>query len=148
MKNIPKIVLITFTLSLLGCQQTSSNSEAGLNEVQAASAENSELAANMGMKEQDNMQNKTITVSGKIEYKTFEGGFYAFIADDGRHFTPQGLAPKYRQHGLKMTLTGTPMPDIMTTTQFGTVFNVESIAEVDDSSVTTKPPGSVNPSDI
>lgn len=85
------------------------------------------------------MEQEKQTLRGRIEYKTFEGGFYAFIAEDGSQWTLQGLPKEHKLHGLTLTITGTPLPDMMTITQFGTVMRVETVADVDNSTVKTKP---------
>ncbi len=84
-------------------------------------------------------EDATMTLSGQIEFKPFEGGFYAFIGDDGSKWVLHGLDKQYHRHALRLTVTGTPMPDMMTTTQFGTVMQVESISNVDESGVTKRP---------
>ncbi|MDM7861195.1 hypothetical protein QTP81_11360 [Alteromonas sp. ASW11-36] len=85
------------------------------------------------------MKQEQQTLRGRIEYKTFEGGFYAFIAEDGSQWTLQGLPQEHKLHGLTLTITGTPMPDVMTTTQFGTVMRVDTVTDVDSTTVKTKP---------
>lgn len=79
---------------------------------------------------------KTVqSLTGTIVYKNMEGGFYAFDAEDGKHYTLQGLSNEYRKNGLKVKVTGSPMPEVMTFTQYGTVFQVDSIEVLDDSQV-------------
>ena len=54
-----------------------------------------------------------VTMKGSIFYKDLEGGFYAFIVE----------------------VKGTPKPDLMTFTQFGTVLQVTSVKVLDTSKV-------------
>lgn len=81
----------------------------------------------------------TITVTGMIEFKPLEGGFYAFIADDGRKFTPSPLPKEYQRHGLRLTIVGTPKPEVRTITQFGTVLAITEIKDVDTSGAVATP---------
>ncbi|MBT0588181.1 hypothetical protein [Alteromonas oceanisediminis] len=128
------VAMIVSLLALSGCQEDAST--AGDNTLKEANQNNVEKAQSNEQTSQFKEapvqdKNAVIKVTGTIEYKTFEGGFYAFIADDGRHFTPMNLPKEYLQHGAKMTLTGKPQPDMMTTTQFGTVLDVISVSETD-----------------
>ncbi|QJR79698.1 ribose-phosphate pyrophosphokinase [Alteromonas pelagimontana] len=83
----------------------------------------------------ENTVKKTSSMKGTIVYKSMEGGFYAFISDSGEHFTLQGLTAEYRKNGLKVAVKGIPLKDVMTFTQFGTVFKVSEITVLDDSQV-------------
>lgn len=156
MKLIPLLAMLSLVMSSQGCQQTPTEQEAQANNPKSAntSTDSVYLSAKQQVNksellEAQNMADKnTISVSGRIEYKSFEGGFYAFVADDGRQFTPTGLAPEYRQHGLPITLKGVPMPDVITTTQFGVVFKVESVVKVEESDLKVKPSIPANPADI
>ncbi|WP_147291801.1 hypothetical protein [Alteromonas aestuariivivens] len=84
-------------------------------------------------------QTQAETLTGTIVYKTMEGGFYAFEAENGKHYTLQGLDNSYRRNGLKVMITGMALPDVMTFTQYGTVFKITSIEVLDDSQVTPPP---------
>ena len=75
-------------------------------------------------------------VTGTIQYKTFEGGFYALDADNGEHYTPVKLDKAYLQHGLRVRVTGTILKDVMTITQYGSVLEVSDVVVLDDSKVT------------
>ena len=146
MKGFFIVLLCAGVMAVSGCQDDSAQGPTQAQQVNetesvATSSEQSELIDNAKGEEM-------ISVTGKIEYKTFEGGFYAFIANDGRQFTPQGLAPEYQQDGLALTLTGTPMPNIMTTTQFGVVFLVDSVSDVDQSKISDKPAKPVKPTEL
>jgi len=73
-----------------------------------------------------------VTMKGSIIYKDLEGGFYAFIAENGDRYT---LDETYQKNGLVVEVKGTPKPDMMTFTQFGTVLQVSSVKVLDTSKV-------------
>ena len=148
MKTFLIVIGVAVTIHLFSCQPLSSNPKTVDNQMSNDASDNTGERVMPSVSDQDMPENATITVSGIIEYKKFEGGFFAFIANDGRQFTPQGLNEQYRQHGLLVTLTGKPMPDLMTITQFGTVFKVEAVTEVDDSNVKTSASEPINPADL
>ncbi|QPG04658.1 hypothetical protein IT774_10505 [Salinimonas marina] len=74
-------------------------------------------------------------MTGTIVYKNLEGGFYGFISDEGDHYTLRNLAPEYKQNGLKISVKGQVLTNIMTITQFGDVFEVSAAKVVDRSGV-------------
>lgn len=148
MKIFLIVIGVAVTIYLFGCQPPLSNPKIVENQMSNDASDNTDERIMSSVSDQDMPENATITVSGIIEYKTFEGGFFAFIANDGRQFTPQGLEEQYRQHGLLVTLTGKPMPDVMTITQFGTAFKVEAVTEVDDSNVKTTASKPINRTDL
>ncbi|MCG7650119.1 MAG: ribose-phosphate pyrophosphokinase [Pseudomonadota bacterium] len=76
-----------------------------------------------------------MTMKGSIIYKDLEGGFYAFIAENGDRYTLHGLDETYQKNGLVVEVKGTPKPDMMTFTQFGTVLQVSSVKVLDTSKV-------------
>ena len=76
-----------------------------------------------------------VTLTGTIVYKEMEGGFYAFIAENGDRYTLQKLDKKFHRNGLIVKITGMPMPDLMTITQYGTVLKVDSVEILDASRV-------------
>ncbi|GFD80088.1 hypothetical protein KUL118_29500 [Tenacibaculum sp. KUL118] len=76
-----------------------------------------------------------VTMTGSIIYKDLEGGFYAFIAEDGGRFTLHGLDETYQKNGLIVEVKGTPKPEMMTITQFGTVLQISSVKVLDTSKV-------------
>ena len=81
------------------------------------------------------MENEVKQMTGTIVYKNLEGGFYAFISDDGGHYTLRNLAPEHKQNGLKIAVEGRVLTNIMTFTQFGEVFEVSDVKIVDKSGV-------------
>lgn len=76
-----------------------------------------------------------VTIKGSIIFKDLEGGFYAFIAEDGGRYTLHGLDKAYQKNGLIVEVKGTPKPNMMTFTQFGTVFQVSDVKVLDTSKV-------------
>ncbi len=76
-----------------------------------------------------------VTMKGSIIYKDLEGGFYAFIAENGDRYTLHGLDETYQKNGLIVEVKGTPKPDMMTFTQFDTVLQVTSVKVLDTSKV-------------
>jgi hypothetical protein len=82
---------------------------------------------------------KQVTLTGAIFYKEIEGGFYAFVSDDGDRYTLHGLDEVFQKNGLVVEITGLPKPDLMTTTQFGTVLKVLNVEVLDTSKVIGNP---------
>ncbi|WP_334018555.1 ribose-phosphate pyrophosphokinase [Alteromonas sp. S015] len=76
-----------------------------------------------------------VTMKGSIIYKDLEGGFYAFISENGDRYTLHGLDETYQKNGLVVEVKGTPKPDMMTFTQFGTVLQVTNVKVLDTSKV-------------
>jgi len=72
-----------------------------------------------------------VTLTGTIVYKEMEGGFYAFIAENGERYTLRKLDKKFHRNGLIVKVTGMPMPDVMTITQYGTVLQVKRVEILD-----------------
>ena len=71
--------------------------------------------------------------TGTIVYKTFEGGFFAFISTDNKRYTLRHLPESYRLDGLIVEITGSVNKDIITTTQFGDLLEVDAVKVLDDS---------------
>lgn len=85
--------------------------------------------------EQSMNASKSEQIQGQLVYKDLEGGFYGFIGDNGRNYTLRNLAPEYKQNGIRLAVTGHVRDDILTITQFGSVFEVEAVKVLDDSQV-------------
>ena len=75
-------------------------------------------------------------LTGTVTYQDFEGGFYGFIAEDGKKYTLNNLAMEHRRNGLVIHITAEPIHDMATTTQFGELLNVHDIKVMDASKVT------------
>ncbi|BFT30722.1 hypothetical protein D210916BOD24_18980 [Alteromonas sp. D210916BOD_24] len=78
---------------------------------------------------------KHVKSTGTIIYKELEGGFYAFVSNDGERYTLHGLNEAYQQNGLIVEIEGIVTPDIITFTQFGTVLQVKNIKVLDASRI-------------
>ncbi|WP_420935657.1 ribose-phosphate pyrophosphokinase [Alteromonas sp. A081] len=79
--------------------------------------------------------NESVTLKGSIIYKELEGGFFAFITENGDRFTLHGLDEDYHQNGLIVEIKGVTKPEMMTITQFGTVLDVHNVKVLDTSKV-------------
>ncbi len=124
--------LITFTVgvALLGCSPELASTNNPPVQVEEASAQPQEVPL-----EKSSQLEKSQSMIGTMVYKNLEGGFYGFVSDNGDHFTFQKLPKEFRKHGLKIKVWGKPRKDVMTFTQFGTVFEVDKAEVVDDSNV-------------
>jgi len=71
-------------------------------------------------------QDKTFTITGTMLYKNLEGGFFAFDSDDGKKYVLSGLEKNMLKHGLRLKITATQQPDVLTIQQYGTPLKVLS----------------------
>ena len=142
-KNRLKLALIfTSALTLIACSSEEENKDVTMvdKEKQIQSETESmpkELVAEpvtQAEAVEDNAKGE-VTMKGSIIYKDLEGGFYAFIAENGDRYTLHGLDETYQKNGLIVEVKGTPKPDMMTFTQFGTVLQVTSVKVLDTSKV-------------
>ena len=144
MKNhrLKLAILFTFALTLIAC-----SSEEEKMDVTMANKEKQKHPKNASMPKElvaepvtqaeavkDNAKGE-VTMKGSIIYKDLEGGFYAFIAENGDRYTLHGLDKTYQKNGLVVEVKGTPKPDVMTFTQFGTVLQVSGVKVLDTSKV-------------
>ncbi|MDY6977088.1 MAG: ribose-phosphate pyrophosphokinase [Pseudomonadota bacterium] len=135
-------LIITSALALVACSQEESNKDVTMidKEKQMESKTESmpkELVAEpvtQAEAVEDSVKGE-ISMKGSIIYKDLEGGFYAFIAENGDRYTLHGLDETYQKNGLVVEVEGTPKPDMMTFTQFGTVLQVSSVKVLDTSKV-------------
>ncbi|OJF67719.1 hypothetical protein BK026_02390 [Alteromonas sp. V450] len=81
---------------------------------------------------EDKAQQST-TLKGTIIFKELEGGFYAFISEQGERFTLYNLGDEYKKNGLIAEIKGIKDPNAMTFTQFGTVLHVTEVKILDTS---------------
>jgi len=49
---------------------------------------------------------ETLSITGRITYLSFEGGFYGIVADDGNHYDPENLDIGYQENGLRVSFEG------------------------------------------
>lgn len=125
--NVLLLVLAACGLSACNDEDKASSAQTTL-QAESGADETTEI------KEEEAME-KSQTITGTIVYKDMEGGFYALTTKDGKHYSLQGLDKKYHQNGLVVKVTGQPMPDVMTITQFGTVFRVADVEIISDAMV-------------
>lgn len=88
--------------------------------------------------QQGHEMKEEVTLTGSIFYKELEGGFYAFVSENGDRYTLHGLNEAFQQNGLVVEIEGTRRPDVMTTTQYGTVLQVKHVKVLDASKVIGK----------
>lgn len=75
----------------------------------------------------------TTVFTGTIVYKQFEGGFFALLTNDNQRYTLRHLPTAYRLDGLVVEINGSVNKDIITTTQFGELLEVDTVKVLDDS---------------
>lgn len=136
------IVALAASLSVVACSDddekgTSTVTEKNESEVAQTSNLPSSLIAEpvTQLDAKENSEKHEVTLTGTIVYKDLEGGFFAFITQNGKHYTPHGLDETYRKNGLLVEIKGITKPDIMTTTQFGTVLQVTSVKVISSENV-------------
>ena len=144
MKNnrLKRVLIFTSALTLIACSSEEENKDVTMvdKEKQIHSETESmpkELVAEpvtQAEAVEDNAKGE-VTMKGSIIYKDLEGGFYAFIAENGDRYTLHGLDETYQKNGLIVEVKGTPKPEMMTFTQFGTVLQVTSVKVLDTSKV-------------
>lgn len=136
-------ILIPFTLcaallSLSACSDEQEMKPTSLDEQNTSTLPTLDSETEKAMVEQKtenaDMDESTV-LTGMIVYKELEGGFFAFIADNGDRFTLHGLTDAFKKNGLIVEITGTAKPNMMTITQFGTVFEVKDVTVIDASKV-------------
>ncbi|AWL11496.1 hypothetical protein HMF8227_01007 [Saliniradius amylolyticus] len=116
---LSKFMALPLLLVLFACENHASHSSS------APSAQSENTMAST-IKQQ-------VQLTGTIEYKNFEGGFYALEAKDGQSYLLMDLSSRYQRHGLVVEVTGQLQPDTITFQQYGTPFKVEAVTILDDS---------------
>lgn len=135
--RLAMIPALLCALSVSACNDAEQNDDAAetTKEAPATFAPSQEAGEKTAVEQEEAGMEKSETLRGTIVYKDMEGGFYALITKDGGRYTLHGLKDKFRQNGLIVEVTGKQKKDVMTITQFGTVFELESIKIIDDSMV-------------
>ncbi|MFD2167293.1 hypothetical protein ACFSJY_13655 [Thalassotalea euphylliae] len=81
--------------------------------------------------EPKNMDDKTQKLEGwrvgKVVYNDFEGGFYGVIAENGEKVLPMNWPKEMRSVNAKVKFKGKPVKDMMTTRQWGTLYQIKEI---------------------
>ncbi|AXT37317.1 ribose-phosphate pyrophosphokinase [Alteromonas sp. BL110] len=135
-------LMLTSVLSLVACSQEETNKDVTMVDKEkqtdtGAESMPKELVAEPVTQAEAVEKNVKgeVSMKGSIIYKDLEGGFFAFIAENGDRYTLHGLDKTYQKNGLVVEVKGTPKPDMMTFTQFGTVLQVSSVKVLDTSKV-------------
>lgn len=125
--------------SIYGCgtnaNTSNNNNETATNTGQVAK-ETSEMKVVKSTNE-PKQANQQMIVKGQILHQKMEGGFYGFIAHNGKKYMPTGLPDEFRKDGLIVELKVELMPDMLTTQQFGEVIKILEIKVLDTSKVST-----------
>ncbi|WP_269520437.1 ribose-phosphate pyrophosphokinase [Alteromonas sp. BMJM2] len=139
------LLVLTALLSLSACTEEDKNVESTMYEKQEPKTDKMKAQENLPteLKAEPVTQaeakevslNDSVTLKGSIIYKELEGGFFAFITEDGDRFTLHGLDKEYHQNGLIVEIEGVTKPEMMTITQFGTVLEVLNVKVLDTSKV-------------
>ena len=154
MKTKKRYLLTTLATSLLLCA-CSDNDETPTSEQvdkEAMSAQETQTSPDQEMPKTliaepveqeaatESMEKNEVTLTGSIIYKDLEGGFFAFIAENGDRYTLHGLDESHQRNGLIVEVNGVTKPDVMTFTQFGTVLQVKEVKVLDSSKVIESKP--------
>ncbi len=122
--------VLLFSVILMACQRASEPDSESVQKEQldpiTKSSSDAEGKEQVGMK----------IITGTIQFKSFEGGFYALDADNGSKYTLRKLDREYQVQGLRVRVTGRVLDDVMTTTQYGDLLDVSKIVVLDDSAIT------------
>jgi hypothetical protein len=131
-KTITGLVLLCTTLSACNAEKTDKveNIDAVNTQKQAKVPE---LKMVNDMQEVDSAASNEITLKGQVLFQEMEGGFFGFIDDKGKKYTPVGMNKDYLRHGLVIELSGTLLPNMITITQFGEVIKVSKVVILDES---------------
>lgn len=76
-----------------------------------------------------------VEMMGEIVFKGLEGGFYAFYADNGKHYMPLNLQEEHKRLGLKVKIRALLKPEVRTIQMHGTPIEIIHLEIVD-----TNPP--------
>lgn len=68
-----------------------------------------------------------LNTTGEIVYKALEGGFYAFYADNGKHYMPMNLEEEYKRSGLRVRIRAKLQPTVRTIYMHGTPIEILEI---------------------
>ena len=154
-RSIASLVLMTTVLAGCNSEQSAPEqvpSESSQLKQNAAPTETTAAVDNKltELKMVNDMQasDAVLTLKGQVLFQEMEGGFFGFIAEDGKKYTPIGMNKAHLRHGLVIELTGKLLPDMITTTQFGEVIQVQNVVVLDESNAlkTSKP--DLDPADL
>ncbi|GAB5383620.1 MAG: hypothetical protein Alis3KO_07430 [Aliiglaciecola sp.] len=121
-----KLILATLiSIAVMGCSGTNTAPAQD-----AAKSQKQPITENKNNEEQ-----KMITVTGTIRFKTIEGGFFALDGHNGEKYMPHGMDKSLLKDGMVVEVKGIIMKDMMTFQQYGEVLKVTDSKMVDDSNV-------------
>lgn len=69
-------------------------------------------------------------LTGTIEYKDLEGGFYAIKGDDGKNYVPVNLSKDYQKDGLTVRVKAVYEKEMMGIQMYGQMITIESITAI------------------
>jgi len=72
-------------------------------------------------------QGQLMEFEATVVYKTVEKGFYALEADNGLRFKPLNLPLAMRVHGTRVRVKGVIKEDMVSTANYGEIFEISSI---------------------
>jgi len=132
-----KVMMLAISILLIvGCQHNEPSSSQNQKQLSATQADAASAKLNKNTEKENNeMEDDTLHLIGRVVYKDLEGGFYGFIAEDGTKYTPSKLPKEYLRNGLVIEIKAKPLLDIMTFTQYGTTIEIIDVKVLDDSGV-------------
>jgi hypothetical protein len=69
----------------------------------------------------------TVTFTGTVVHKRFEGGFFAIEADTGQKYDPLNLPDEYATDGLRVWVSARVRSDVATFHMYGTLIEITEI---------------------
>lgn len=73
------------------------------------------------------LSQEMVNTTGKVEYFTFEGGFYGIIGDDGNNYEPMNLPEQFQRQDCKIKFIGIIRTDAMSVHNWGTIIELKEI---------------------
>lgn len=68
-----------------------------------------------------------VSGAGTVRYVALEGGFYAIILSDDRHFDPINLPPEFQRDGATVRISGVVRTDLLSTHMYGPLLELREI---------------------
>jgi hypothetical protein len=137
------IPLLLLTAVLSGCSSENTDKTENTPEENVI-----EQTLSNGMQKSPSDTAELLVLKGQVLFQQMEGGFFGFIDEDGNKYTPIGMNKTDLRHGLVIQLRGKLLPNVLTSTQFGEVINVESVVILDESNALEAGRPSVSESDL
>lgn len=70
----------------------------------------------------------TVSGTGTVHYKSFEGGFYAIDGDSGHNYDPTNLGADFKKDGLRVQYEVKPRPELGGTHGYGEIADIVKIS--------------------